>query len=262
MRLLFLGDVVGKPGRRLVRHALPELRETLALDLVIANAENASGGLGVTPKSAQNLLNSGVDMLTSGNHVWRYKDIYSYLEQETRMLRPGNYPEGAPGAGARVYTTAGGVKYAVLNLLGRTYMQPVDCPFKMADTLLAELPEDVKIRIVDFHAEATSEKIALAYYLDGKVSAVVGTHTHVQTNDARVLENGAAAITDVGMCGIMHSILGMDVDIIVDKFVNGLPKRFDLAKKGPTALHGALMDFDETTGRALRCETFTHWEDI
>lgn len=257
MRILFLGDIVGRPGREAVAKALPRLKTALDLDLVVANGENASGGVGLNARNAAELLAAGCDVLTSGNHIWKHKDIHSALAREERLVRPGNYPPGAPGRGLTVIRTKSGVPVAVLNLLGRTYLENVDCPFRGADALLAEVPEDVVVRLVDFHAEATSEKIALGYYLDGRVSAVIGTHTHVQTNDARVLAGGAACLTDAGMCGPTDSILGMRAETIVQRFVTALPARFEVAE-GPVLLHGALIDVDEATGRA---ENIVAWQD-
>ena len=201
-------------------------------------------------KNARELLNANIDGLTSGNHIWKFKDVYNVLETEPRLLRPDNYPAGSPGAGVRVINTNGLPPVALINLQGRTFMPPVDCPFQAAERILEELSEDVLIRVVDFHAEATSEKIAMSYFLDGRVSAVVGTHTHVQTNDARVLTGGTACLTDLGMCGPEDSCLGMKPEIIVDKFVTGLPKRFEVVN-GPGVLQGAIFDIEESSGAAL-----------
>lgn len=253
MKILFLGDVMGRPGREAMKRDLPGLRKKHGLDLVIANAENASGGLGLTAKTATELFSLGADLLSSGNHIWKHKEIYQYLRREPRLIRPGNYPEGAPGSGLIVYENGRGPAVALMNLLGRTYLDSVDCPFRKADELLEQVPDQVRVRVVDFHAEATSEKKALAYYLEGRVSAVLGTHTHVQTNDARVLPGGTAAVTDVGMCGVQESVLGMDKDIIVARFLDRLPKRFNLAKGNPV-LQGALLDVDEATGKARGVE--------
>lgn len=248
--LLFLGDIVGRSGRKAVSDSLRAVRESLGLDVVIANAENASGGIGLNSRAAKELLSMPLDVLTSGNHIWKHKDIYSYFQEHTRLLRPANYPPGAPGSGLGVFQAKDGTPYAVLNLLGRTYMDAVDCPFRAADSLLAKIPEDVRVRVVDFHAEATSEKMAMAYYLDGRVSAVIGTHTHVQTNDPRILPKGTAALTDAGMCGPVDSIIGMEADRIIGRFVSRLPVRFEVAK-GPGRLEGALCDIDAGTGRAV-----------
>jgi hypothetical protein len=251
MRVLFLGDVTGRPGRAAVARELPGLRERTPLgaaDAVIVNAENAAGGLGLTPATAKDLFKAGAEVLTTGNHVWKHREVYDYLDSEERVLRPANYPEGAPGRGMGVYDLPGG-RLVVLNLLGRTYLDEVDCPFRKADELLAQVPADVQSIIVDFHAEATSEKVAMAYHLDGRVGAVLGTHTHVQTNDARILAGGTAAVSDVGMCGVPDSILGMDPKIIVERFLTRLPKRFELAR-GEAGLQGAVVEVDEGTGLA------------
>jgi len=252
VNVLFLGDIVGRPGRIAVARALPRLRQDSPLgpvDLVVANGENASGGLGLTVKSARELLAAGVDVLTSGNHIWKHREIYDYLNQERRLLRPANYPEGAPGGGMAVITLENGHRIAILNLLGRTFLEEVDCPFRTADALLSSIPDDVQSIIVDFHAEATSEKVAMAYYLDGRVGAVLGTHTHIQTSDARILAKGTAAITDVGMCGVQDSVLGMDAQIIVQRFLTRLPTRFQLAE-GKAELRGAVVRLNPATGLA------------
>lgn len=325
MRILFLGDIMGRPGRQIVQRRLAAVRRSLGADMVCANAENASGGLGLSMKSSKSLRGYGIDAMTSGNHIWKFRDIASVLNEVLWLLRPANYPQGAPGRGMGVYEvqlpavasiahedslsdgtaessseaadsaapgaaiecptvvraesptgvqeevsaeSSGGhaaadtptrkVRVAVINLIGRTYMDPsVDCPFRKADALLAELPEDVKIRVIDFHAEATSEKKALAHYLDGRVSAVLGTHTHVQTADPHVLPGGTAVLTDLGMCGVAQSALGMDPQAIVDKFMTGLPQRFTVAS-GEASLQGAVLDVDPETGRAV---SITNWQD-
>lgn len=252
MRLLFLGDVVGRPGRRAVAALLPGLIREHSPALVIANGENAAGGLGLDAKTSRQLFDAGVQVLTSGNHVWKIKEFHATLNSEPHILRPANYPPGAPGRGMGVYD-GGGVNVAVINLMGRTYMEAIDCPFRAADALLDELDareQPVPVRLVDFHAEATSEKIALAYHLAGRVSAVLGTHTHVQTNDARILPGGTAALTDAGMCGVRDSALGMNQDVIIERFITGLPKRFSVAS-GEELVSGAWVDVDPKTGTAL-----------
>ncbi len=255
MNVLFLGDIVGKYGRDKAAAQAAGLRHELRLDMLVANAENASGGLGLAPEEARSLLEAGVDVLTSGNHIWKFKEIQTFMKSNSRLLRPANYPPGTPGSGIGVYDTPQGHKLAVLNLQGRTFMQELDCPFRKADELLAVIPEDVRLIIVDFHAEATSEKIALARYLDGRVSAVLGTHTHVQTNDARILSRGTAAMTDVGMCGVCDSILGMDEKPILERFLTGRPTRFTLAK-GEAELRGALLELDPESGLARSVAPF------
>jgi len=252
MRILFLGDIVGRPGRTAIRKNLALIRARLEPDLVFANAENASGGLGLSADGAKELLNAGLDLLTSGNHIWKFKDIPSYMDREPRLIRPANFPPGLPGQGMHVLRKPGLPPVAVLNLMGRTYMTPIECPFRFADALLARLDEeapDVPIRLIDFHAEATSEKAGLGWHLDGRVSAVLGTHTHVQTNDARVLPGGTAFMTDLGMCGPINSCLGMSVAPILRKFLTAAPERFEVAG-GPVTLCGAILDIDEETGQA------------
>lgn len=243
MRILFLGDIVGRAGREAVRRRLPALRTGLAVDAVVANGENASGGIGLTADNARELLACGVDVLTLGNHVWRHKSLYSLLEFEPRVLRPANYPEGAPGRGLGVYDI-NGTPLAVLNLLGGTFMDPVDCPFRAADALLAEL-ENVPHRLVDIHAEATSEKKALGWHLDGRASAVLGTHTHVQTADAMILPQGTGFLTDAGMCGVEASVLGIEPKNSVRRFLTRMPVPF-VEAKGEGGLNGALVTTDAT----------------
>ena len=260
MRILFLGDIMAQSGRKYVVKMLPELRESLELDFVVANGENASGGIGLIPKNARDLFSAGVDVLTSGNHIWRYKEVQQFLNTEQRLLRPANYPPHTPGSGSVVVAAQNGQRIAICNVLGRTYMDAQDCPFRTMDTLLDALPEDVVLRIVDFHAEATSEKIALASYLDGRVSAVLGTHTHVQTNDARILPNGTAAVTDAGMCGVESSVLGMEYEGVLQRFVSGLPTRF-VPARGKVTLRGVLMELAADTGRAKRIELFRYAEN-
>ncbi|MGE4552931.1 MAG: TIGR00282 family metallophosphoesterase [Desulfovibrionaceae bacterium] len=253
MRILFLGDIVGRPGRAAVKKRLARLRESLAADLVLANGENASGGIGLSAKNARELLNLGIDALTGGNHTFRNADLHPLLDAEPRLLRPANLPPGVPGAGLRVLRRPGLAPLAVLNLQGRTFMPEADCPFRAADAILAALAErdpDVRCIVVDLHAEATSEKQALGWHLDGRVSAVLGTHTHVQTNDARLLPGGAAYVTDLGMCGPRDGCLGMKRAGVLRRFLTGLPERFEPAS-GPCVLQGACFELDESTGRAV-----------
>lgn len=248
MRILFVGDIVGRPGRRMLRARLGAIRHRERIDVAIANCENAAGGFGVTPKIADQLLESGVDVLTSGNHVWDKKEILRYIDVEPRLLRPDNYPD-APGSGVFVGHSDGGVPFAVLNLQGRVYLPSLDCPFRRADRILEGIDPAVRVRVVDFHAEVTSEKNAFGAYLDGRASAVVGTHTHVQTADERVHPQGTAFITDVGMTGPSVSIIGMRQDASLRRFLTGLPGRFKPAS-GPVQLCGVVIDVDERTGRA------------
>ena len=250
MRLLFLGDVFGRPGRTVLTQRMPGLRRDLGLDRVVANAENASGGLGLTAKAARQLLESGLDVLTGGNHTFRCADLGPMLDSSERLLRPANYPAGAPGRGWRVFRPRDAAPYAVINLLGRTFMAAVDCPFAAAEGILGQLPADVPVRLVDFHAEATSEKKAMGYFLDGRVSAVLGTHTHVQTADAQLLPQGTAYMTDLGMTGPAASALGMDPEEVVARFRTGLPRRFMVSKAAPE-MQGALIDIDASAGKVV-----------
>ena len=252
MRILFIGDIFGQPGRRMTKETLPKLWEEYAPDLVLANAENAAGGFGITPPLVEELLDLGIAVLTSGNHIWDKKEIYPYLREHVdgRLLRPANYPAEAPGHGLYVATTRAGVGYAVLNLQGRVFMPSIDCPFRTADALLAHVPAEVKIRIVDMHAEATSEKQAMGWYLDGRVTAVLGTHTHIPTADEVVLPEGTAYLTDLGMTGPYESVIGMDKGTVIQKFLNQIPARFEVAK-GDVRFSAALIEADPQTGRAL-----------
>ena len=228
------------------------LREIVAAEkihLTIANGENAAGGFGITPQLADELFGYGIDVLTTGNHVWDKKEIYDYLPRQPRLLRPANYSAELPGAGVIVVGASNGVQCAVLNLQGRSHMPATDCPFRKADALLAALPGDVQVRLVDFHAELTSEKTAMGWYLDGRVSAVVGTHTHVPTADTRILPNGTAYQSDVGMTGPYHSIIGVDKDIVLRRFLTQLPIRMEAARHG-AELHAVVVEVDEGTGRA------------
>ncbi|MBU1612116.1 MAG: TIGR00282 family metallophosphoesterase [Proteobacteria bacterium] len=252
MKILFLGDIVGRPGRTAVKERLGRLREEHGLDMVVANGENASGGLGLSSKVARELLGAGIDVLTSGNHIWKFREVYNFLTTEPRLLRPDNFPQGVPGRGFGVFEMDS-VRVAVVNLQGRTFMQPVDCPFKAADRILADLKGRAEVILVDFHAEATSEKTAMAWHLEGRVSVLVGTHTHIQTSDARVLPGGTGYITDLGMCGPVDSCLGMKSQPILDRFLSGLPTRFEVAG-GRVAIQGVVAEVDETTGRARSME--------
>ncbi len=258
MKILFVGDVIGRPGRRIVEHKLLELVDAHQADLKIVNCENSAAGFGVTPDIAQGLFDAGADVLTSGNHIWDKKQIYDYIAQEPRLLRPANYPD-APGVGLYIGTTAHAVRYAVMNLQGRVYLPAIQCPFRTADALIDSIPSDVTVRFIDFHAEVTSEKVAFGWYVDGRVSAVVGTHTHVPTADARVLPNGTAYQTDCGMTGPIDSVIGMDKEGSVQRFLTGLPTRFEPAS-GPVLLNAVLIDVDESDGRARSIERVTAFE--
>jgi 2',3'-cyclic-nucleotide 2'-phosphodiesterase len=249
VRILFIGDIFGSPGRRIVSDHVADIIETNQIDLTIANAENAAGGFGVTPAIAEDLLAMGLDVLTSGNHIWDKREIYDYLDRQPRLLRPANYPQG-PGRGVVTVTARNGVECAVLSLQGRTFMTPIDCPFRAADRLLEELPATVKVRVVDFHAEVTSEKMALGWYLDGRVSALIGTHTHVPTADTRILPGGTAYQTDCGMTGPYRSVIGVETDMIVQRFLSGLPVRMEAARQG-AELHAVIVEVDPETGKAV-----------
>src|SRR5260370_29633468 len=248
MNILFIGDIFGSPGRRIVADHLQDIVQANSIDITIANAENAAGGFGITPAIAEELFGLGLDVLTSGNHVWGKRELFDYFARQPRLLRPANYPE-APGRGAITYRARNGAECAVINLQGRTYMPATDCPFRKADQLLNELDPAVKVRFVDFHAELTSEKMAMGWYLDGRVSAMVGTHTHVPTADTRILAGGTAYQTDCGITGPYHSVIGVPTDIIIQRFLTGLPVRMEAARTGPE-LHAVIVDVDEATGKA------------
>jgi 2',3'-cyclic-nucleotide 2'-phosphodiesterase len=250
--ILFIGDVFGHPGRRILKETLPGLVEEYSPDLVLANGENAAAGFGITPSLVEELLALGIAVLTSGNHIWDKKEILPYLADHVdgRLLRPANYPGPSPGHGLYVGRTRSEVNYAVMNLQGRVFMPAIDCPFRTADKLLEQIPAEVKIRIVDMHAEATSEKLALGWYLDGRVTAVVGTHTHVPTADEMVLPQGTAYVTDIGMTGPYDSVIGVDKRAVIEKFLTQIPARFEVAK-GDVRLSAVLIEADPDSGRAL-----------
>ena len=250
MNILFIGDIVGSPGRKAIDKLLPGLKDELGIDFVIANAENASGGSGITSKVAAELFASGVDVLTSGDHIWKKSEIFQLINQEERILRPLNYPEGAPGRGANVFKAANGVKVGVINVNGRVFMDALDCPFKTALKACEELRRETKIIIVDVHAEATSEKVALGWYLDGNVSAIFGTHTHIQTADEKILPKGTAYLTDAGMTGPYNSVIGRNVEDVLTRFLSSIPVKFNVAEEN-IQLHGALVRIDEKTGSAV-----------
>ena len=244
-----VGDVFGEPGRTALARLLPRLRQEHAIDCCVVNVENAAAGFGVTPAIARQFLAEGADVLTSGNHIWDKREIVEYIARENLLLRPANYPVGTPGVG-HISVKCGPHKVAVLNLMGRVFMLPIDCPFRKADEIVPELRRETPIVLVDMHAEATSESQAMGWYLDGRVSAVIGTHRHVQTADERVLPGGTAYITDVGMTGPTEGVIGVDRDVILQRFLQQMPVRFEPAK-GPAALHGAVVVVDPDSGRAL-----------
>jgi hypothetical protein len=249
VRIFFIGDIVGEPGRRAVKELLPRLRERHALDLVIANGENSAGGNGITPKTAGEIFAAGVDVITSGDHLWDQKEVMELLAGEPRFVRPLNYPADTPGRGATVVQKASLPPVAVVNAQGRTFMPALDNPFLVVPPVVEKLREQTRIVFVDFHAEATSEKIAFARMLDGKVSAVVGTHTHVQTADEQIFPGGTAYLSDAGFTGPQESVLGRDIEPVIRRFQTGMPQRFEVARNR-VMLHGALVEVDATTGRA------------
>jgi len=253
VKLLFIGDIVGQPGRRAVRDLLPELRERHHLDFVVANGENSAGGSGITPKTAAEIFSAGVDVITSGDHLWDQKEVMELLANEKRFLRPLNYPLGTPGQGGAVFQARKGTAVGVMNAQGRTFMPALENPFTLAANEVKKLRAQTKIIFVDFHAEATSEKIAFARMLDGQVSAVVGTHTHVQTADEQIFPGGTAYLTDAGFTGPHESVLGREIAPVIQRFLTNMPQRFDVAKER-VILHGAVVDIDETTGRASAIE--------
>ena len=259
MKVLFVGDIVGRPGRAAVKALLPRIIERNKIDFVIVNGENASGGFGITGDTAKELFSFGAGVITSGNHIWDKKDILPYISKEDRLLRPLNFPPGVPGFGSIVTHLPGGGTIAVLNLQGRVFMPAIDCPFRTAEAEVKRIRERTPNIIVDFHAEATSEKVALGYYLDGKVSAVIGTHTHVQTADEKVLPGGTAYITDVGMTGPVDSVIGTDTQIVLQKFITGMPVPFEVAK-GPAAIRAVLIQADDGSGRATAIRRVTYAE--
>lgn len=248
MRLLFIGDVVGKSGRTAVKALLPKLSDKYKVDVVIANGENIAGGFGLTEPLMQDLFKYGVHVITTGNHVWDKKEFIDCIAKEDRVLRPLNYPPGVPGFGSILYSVQG-AKIAVVNVSGRVFMTPVDCPFRTIDAELERIQKESRIIIVDFHAEATSEKIAFGYYLDGRVSAVIGTHTHVQTADEKILPKGTAYISDVGMTGPSHSVIGIDVNQIIQRFLTSMPAKFEVAS-GEAVLSAVVVEINTDSGKA------------
>ena len=250
--VLCVGDVFGEPGRKAVQTLLPRLRKQYEVDLAVVNVENAAAGFGVTPLIARTFLDQGVDVMTSGNHIWDRKEVIGYIVKENLLLRPANYPPGTPGTGS-VVVKAGPHKVAVLNMMGRVFLPHLDCPFRKADEEIPRLRQDTPIIVVDMHSEATSEAQAMGWYLDGRVSAVVGTHRHVQTADERLLPQGTAFITDLGMTGPVDSVIGVEPELAISRFLTQMPNKFEPAK-GPAALHGAVIRIDPDTGRALSIE--------
>jgi len=250
MNILCVGDIVGRPGRAILAQELPGIKKQYAVDFVIANGENAAGGSGILPKQADEIFASGVDVITLGDHVWDKNQIYSYLDGNPRIVRPANFPEEAPGRGWTVVESQKGIKVGVINLLGRTFMRyNVNCPFRMLDQAIKEISSLTSVMVLDMHAETTSEKVAMGHYANGRVSAVVGTHTHIQTADEKVLSEGTAYITDLGMSGPYDSVIGQNKEIILKRFLTSLPQKFEVAETG-AKLCAALIAIDERTGRA------------
>ncbi|HZK43601.1 MAG TPA: TIGR00282 family metallophosphoesterase [Syntrophomonadaceae bacterium] len=243
MNILVIGDVVGQPGRKVIRELLPGIQRKHDIEFTVVNAENAAGGRGLTKDVMEELLTSNIDVLTMGNHVWDNKDIFNFVDTEHRLVRPANYPDYCPGQGYHIYKAGFNINVAVINLSGRVFLAPLDCPFRKLDEILASIEGEADIIIVDFHAEATSEKLALAYYADGRISALLGTHTHIQTADERILPEGTAYITDLGMTGPVDSILGMKKEIVIERFINQRPARFQVAK-GAAQIQGVVLELD------------------
>jgi hypothetical protein len=250
MKILFIGDIVGKTGRNVLKALLPNLADRYKADLIIANGENVAGGFGITEKTATEIFSFGVHIITTGNHVWDKKDAVPYIAKEHRILRPINYPPGAPGFGSIIHTLPNKEKVAVMNISGRVFMNTLDCPFRVFDREIERLREDANIVFIDFHAEATSEKIAFGYYVDGRASAVVGTHTHVQTADEKILPGGTAYITDVGMTGPLTSVIGIEKDQIVERFLSLMPRKYDVAG-GKALLCAVVVEIDGKSGKAV-----------
>ncbi len=253
VKILFIGDIIGKPGRQALSRELDRLVDRHRIDLVIANGENAAGGFGLTTDTARELFDLGVSCITSGNHIWDKKEQAPLVLADQRIIRPANYPDGVAGRGSAIVTTPGGVRVAVLNLEGRIFMKNLECPFRTADREMERLKQETPIVFVDFHAEATSEKTALGWYLDGRASAVIGTHTHVQTADERVLSQGTAYMSDAGMTGSFDSVIGIGKDEAIRKFLTQLPVKFEIPKRD-IRLNGVVIDIDDSTGRALSIE--------
>lgn len=256
MNILFIGDIFASPGRGIVAETLKDLVAAEKIDLSIANAENSAGGFGITPALAEELFSYGLDVLTSGNHIWDKREIYEYLAREARLLRPANYNPELPGGGVAVVRAHNGVECAIINLQGRAHMPGTDCPFRKANQILSELPARVKVRIVDFHAELTSEKMAMGWHLNGRVSAILGTHTHIPTADTRILSEGTAYQTDVGMTGPYQSVIGVDKNIALERFLTGLPIRMEAARRG-AELHAVIVEVDEASGKAISIRRHT-----
>jgi 2',3'-cyclic-nucleotide 2'-phosphodiesterase len=253
MRILFIGDIVGKAGRKAIDEVLEKVISDYGIEFTIANGENAAGGMGITPPIAIEILNQGVDVLTSGNHIWAKKEIFPFLDEESRILRPANYPPKVPGRGSGIFHLGNGQKVGVLNLEGRVFMKHLDCPFRVGEKEVELLRKETNIILVDFHAEATSEKMAMGWFLNGKVSAVLGTHTHVQTSDEQILSEGTAYITDVGMTGPLDSVIGIRKEIALERLLTQIPWKFDVATE-EIELQGVVIEVDSKTGKSKNIE--------
>lgn len=253
IKIFFIGDIIGRPGRIAVKELLPDIIEKYAIDFVIANGENAAGGFGITPNIAEELIGLDIDVITSGNHIWDKKEIIGYIGDKKWLLRPANYPEGAPGSGWAVMKTRSDIKIGIFNLCGRVFMDNLDCPFRAAEKIIEQVKQETSVIILDIHAETTSEKAAMAWFLDGKVSAVIGTHTHVQTADERILPQGTAFITDAGMTGSLNSVIGMQKEIVLERFLTQMPKKFEVAVKD-VVIQGAIVSIASKTGKAAAIE--------
>jgi hypothetical protein len=253
MKVLFIGDIMGEPGRRAVARMIPRLVTKHQLDVVVGNGENAASGFGITPDLAEELFTAGLSVITTGNHAWDKKEILDFFPRERRLLRPANYPDGVPGHGSVVVKSKAGEELAVVQVMGRTYMPTLDCPFQAAKCEVARLRRQVAAVVVDMHAEATSEKMAMGHFLDGEATAVVGTHTHVQTADEQILPKGTAYLTDIGMTGPLHGVIGVKKELAIEKFLTGMPRRFEVAS-GPVVFCAVLIELDARIGKALSIE--------
>jgi metallophosphoesterase (TIGR00282 family) len=253
MNILIIGDIVGKPGRQVLRNCLNQIKNECSIDFIVANGENLAGGVGIQPESFQELLSMGINVVTSGNHIWAKKEVKEVLGKDPRLLRPHNYPSGNLGTGFGIYSCKN-IPIAVINLMGRVFMYPIDCPFKTADSILQEIENKAKIIIVDMHAEATSEKRALAWYLDGRVSSVTGTHTHIMTADEEILPRGTAYLTDIGMTGCTNSVIGVKKEMVIQRFLTAAPTRFEGAEEPPYVFQAVTISINEETGKSFRIE--------
>jgi metallophosphoesterase (TIGR00282 family) len=249
MKVLFIGDIVGEPGRRAIKDLVPKIVKKEKIDFIVANGENAAGGSGITPMLADELLGYGIDVITSGDHIWKRKEIVDRISQDSRILRPANYPRESPGFGSTVIESRSGIPVGVINLQGRVFMQAIECPFRSAKAEVEKIKNKARVIIVDIHAEATSEKMALGWFLDGSVSAIIGTHTHVQTADEKILPKGTAFLTDAGMTGPFDSVIGRNKEQILTRFISQMPVKFEMAEND-VQLHGAVIEIDEKSGKA------------